>query len=83
MQISYISLTGKINSFKAELNSSLQELVGRKWDSSLLEDGTSLLMRDLPLSYSAPGGMVEYRRTLALRLVLVLILFVVLVATLT
>lgn len=44
----------------------MKELVGRKWDSSLLEDGASLLLRDLPLSYSAPGGMVEYRRALVL-----------------
>ncbi|XP_063595741.1 xanthine dehydrogenase/oxidase-like [Penaeus indicus] len=38
---------------------------GRSWDSSLLETGTSRLLQELPLSASAPGGMVEYRRTLA------------------
>lgn len=44
----------------------MKELVGRKWDASLLEDGTSQLARDLPLAFSAPGGMVEYRRALTL-----------------
>ncbi|KAK8381248.1 hypothetical protein O3P69_008249 [Scylla paramamosain] len=44
----------------------MKELVGRKWDASLLEDGTSQLTRDLPLAFSAPGGMVEYRRALTL-----------------
>ncbi|XP_045109509.1 xanthine dehydrogenase/oxidase-like isoform X2 [Portunus trituberculatus] len=44
----------------------MKELVGRKWDASLLEDGTSQLACDLPLAFSAPGGMVEYRRALTL-----------------
>ncbi|KAK4295724.1 hypothetical protein Pmani_031735 [Petrolisthes manimaculis] len=41
-----------------------KELKGRAWDASLLEEGTSLLLQELPLSPSAPGGMVEYRRAL-------------------
>ncbi|KAK8737718.1 hypothetical protein OTU49_004207 [Cherax quadricarinatus] len=44
----------------------MKELVGRRWDSSLLEAATSLLLQDLPLDPSAPGGMVEYRRALTL-----------------
>ncbi|XP_047499622.1 xanthine dehydrogenase/oxidase-like isoform X1 [Penaeus chinensis] len=44
----------------------MEELEGRCWDPSLLEAGTSLLLQDLPLSASAPGGMVEYRRALAI-----------------
>ncbi|XP_037795303.1 xanthine dehydrogenase/oxidase-like [Penaeus monodon] len=43
----------------------LMDYEGRSWDSSLLETGTSRLLQELPLSASAPGGMVEYRRTLA------------------
>lgn len=46
----------------------MKELVGRQWDASLLEDGTALVLRDLPLSFSAPGGMVDYRRALTISL---------------
>ncbi|KAK7085090.1 hypothetical protein SK128_008316 [Halocaridina rubra] len=42
----------------------MRELAGKHWNSSLLETGTSLLLQDLPLSPSAPGGMIEYRRAL-------------------
>ncbi|KAK7065268.1 hypothetical protein SK128_021571 [Halocaridina rubra] len=44
----------------------MKELTGMSWNSSLLERGLSLLLEDLPLSPSAPGGMTEYRRALAL-----------------
>ncbi|KAK7072766.1 hypothetical protein SK128_010079 [Halocaridina rubra] len=44
-----------------------KELTGKSWNSSLLERGMSLLLEDLPLSPSAPGGMTEYRRTVAVR----------------
>ncbi|KAF0287070.1 Xanthine dehydrogenase/oxidase [Amphibalanus amphitrite] len=36
------------------------------WDDSLLQEAVSLLLEDLPLGPSAPGGMIEYRRTLTL-----------------
>ncbi|XP_068222819.1 xanthine dehydrogenase/oxidase [Palaemon carinicauda] len=42
----------------------MKKLIGKKWDSSLLEEATMLLLEDLPLSPSAPGGMIEYRRAL-------------------
>ncbi|XP_042880077.1 xanthine dehydrogenase/oxidase-like [Penaeus japonicus] len=48
--------------------STMKELEGRCWDSALMEAGTSLLLQDLPLSASAPGGMVEYRRALTISL---------------
>nr|XP_045603418.1 xanthine dehydrogenase/oxidase-like [Procambarus clarkii] len=44
----------------------MKELVGKQWDPSLLEDALTLLLQDLPLPPSAPGGMVEYRRALTL-----------------
>ncbi|XP_068201119.1 xanthine dehydrogenase/oxidase-like [Palaemon carinicauda] len=44
----------------------MKELIGCKWDETLLEKGLDLLLEDLPLNASAPGGMVEYRRTLTL-----------------
>lgn len=46
----------------------MKELAGCKWDETLLEKGLDLLLEDLPLKISAPGGMVEYRRTLTLSL---------------
>ena len=47
----------------------LQKLTGRKWDEDLLEVATTQLLDDFPLPPSAPGGMVEYRRTLTIRLI--------------
>ncbi|KAK7066586.1 hypothetical protein SK128_003645 [Halocaridina rubra] len=44
----------------------MKELSGMAWESSLLEKGTDLILKDLPLSPSAPGGMIEYRRALTL-----------------
>ncbi|KAK7065266.1 hypothetical protein SK128_021569 [Halocaridina rubra] len=43
----------------------MKELIGKQWNSSLLETGTSLILKDLPLPPSAPGGMIEYRRALS------------------
>lgn len=40
-------------------------LCGEPWNPELIELVTSCLEHDLPLSASAPGGMVEYRRVLA------------------
>ncbi|XP_070578679.1 xanthine dehydrogenase/oxidase-like [Ptychodera flava] len=39
-------------------------LIGRKWDNCLIDEVCQLLSEDLPLSPSAPGGMIEYRKTL-------------------
>ncbi|XP_042232442.1 xanthine dehydrogenase/oxidase-like [Homarus americanus] len=44
----------------------MKELVGCSWDDSLLPKATQLLLEDLPLDPSAPGGMVEYRQALTL-----------------
>ena len=41
-------------------------VVCRPWDDSLLQEAVSLLLEDLPLDPGAPGGMIEYRRTLTL-----------------
>ncbi|CAH1790691.1 unnamed protein product [Owenia fusiformis] len=38
--------------------------IGRTWDDKLLEDVCHWLENDLPLSDSAPGGQIQYRRTL-------------------
>lgn len=41
-----------------------QFLVGRTWDKSMFPKIYDLLEEDLPLPPGAPGGMIEYRRTL-------------------
>jgi xanthine dehydrogenase/oxidase len=41
-------------------------LIGKKWDSGLLDDAFDLLKEDIPLSENAPGGMIEFRRSLTL-----------------
>jgi xanthine dehydrogenase/oxidase len=41
-------------------------LTGKNWNSELLDDAFNLLKEDIPLSENAPGGMVEFRRSLTL-----------------
>ncbi|GAB0187485.1 xanthine dehydrogenase/oxidase [Grus japonensis] len=43
-----------------------QELSGRDWNEKLLQDACRLLAGEMDLSPSAPGGMVDFRRTLTL-----------------
>eukprot|EP00079_Xenopus_tropicalis_P035814 XP_017949585.1 PREDICTED: xanthine dehydrogenase/oxidase [Xenopus tropicalis] len=42
------------------------ELAGKYWDDKLLQSACRLLAKEMALSPSVPGGMVEYRQTLAL-----------------
>jgi len=37
----------------------------RLWNESILQDACQLLSEDMPLASGAPGGQVEYRRSLA------------------
>uniref|UniRef100_UPI00398EF4B5 xanthine dehydrogenase/oxidase n=1 Tax=Pristiophorus japonicus TaxID=55135 RepID=UPI00398EF4B5 len=43
-----------------------EQLLGKKWNEELLQEACSLLAAELTLSPSAPGGMVQFRRTLSL-----------------
>ncbi|KAM4693535.1 xanthine dehydrogenase/oxidase isoform 2-T2 [Discoglossus pictus] len=43
-----------------------KELIGRDWNERVLQDACQLLSKEMMLSPSAPGGMVEYRQTLTL-----------------
>lgn len=43
-------------------------LIGARWDALLVERCNDLLVKELPLSPSAPGGMIVYRRSLTLSL---------------
>ena len=42
-------------------------LVGRPWNEDIVKEACQALIEDLPLSPSAPGGMIEFRRSLTLR----------------
>ncbi|XP_070578245.1 xanthine dehydrogenase/oxidase-like [Ptychodera flava] len=46
----------------------INSLIGRRWRTILIDEVCKLLDEDLPLSASAPGGMVEYRKTLSVSL---------------
>lgn len=39
----------------------------RQWNAKMLEEAYVVLMEDLPLDPTAPGGMIQYRRSLSLR----------------
>ncbi|XP_066551006.1 xanthine dehydrogenase/oxidase [Amia ocellicauda] len=45
-----------------------KQLIGREWDEALLQKACSSLAKEMDLDPSAPGGLVPYRRTLALSL---------------
>ncbi|XP_033106656.1 xanthine dehydrogenase/oxidase-like [Anneissia japonica] len=44
----------------------MNKIIGRTWDKSLLDDTTVLLADEMSLPPDAPGGMVEYRQSLVL-----------------
>ena len=44
----------------------MEAMIGRTWDKSMIENAMTNLLEDLPLDPSAPGGMVRYRQSLAL-----------------
>ncbi|XP_041043265.1 xanthine dehydrogenase/oxidase [Carcharodon carcharias] len=43
-----------------------EQLLGKKWNKELLQEACLLLVDELTLSPSAPGGMVQFRRILSL-----------------
>ncbi|XP_019526140.3 xanthine dehydrogenase [Aedes albopictus] len=45
-----------------------EALVGKKWNHKLVELANDMMVEELPLSPSAPGGMILYRRSLTLSL---------------
>jgi len=46
--------------------STAQGLVGKVWNDELVDEACRFLIDDLPLDPGAPGGMIEYRRSLTL-----------------
>ncbi|XP_044734531.1 xanthine dehydrogenase isoform X2 [Chrysoperla carnea] len=45
-----------------------ETLRGKEWNQAMLDEAYKTLLEDLPLSPSAPGGMIQYRRALTLSL---------------
>lgn len=43
-----------------------QSLIGLQWNEGMIELASKSLIEDLPLAASAPGGMIEFRRSLTL-----------------
>ncbi|XP_065173830.1 xanthine dehydrogenase-like [Atheta coriaria] len=50
------------------LSKKIKQLIGQRWEEKMLENAYQLLLDDLQLSEAAPGGMVAYRRSLAMSL---------------
>ncbi|KAJ3055193.1 hypothetical protein HK097_011269 [Rhizophlyctis rosea] len=50
--------------------------VGKTWSKEMMENAAKQLVIDLPLTLSSPGGMIQYRRVLALSLFQKFILYV-------
>lgn len=44
-----------------------QSLIGHQWNEGMIDVASKSLMEDLPLAPGAPGGMIEFRRSLTLR----------------
>lgn len=40
-------------------------MLGKKWSISLIEEFSSLVLEDMPLAASSPGGQIQFRKTLA------------------
>lgn len=49
----------------AQAPTAVGALVGAQWDDSVIGPVVDALLKDLPLPHDVPGGMPEYRRTLA------------------
>uniref|UniRef100_A0A7M4EPV2 Aldehyde oxidase 3-like n=1 Tax=Crocodylus porosus TaxID=8502 RepID=A0A7M4EPV2_CROPO len=57
-------LYGGIGSTTVSARKSCQKLVGRQWNEHMLGEACRLVLGEIFLSPSAPGGKVEYRRAL-------------------
>ncbi|XP_049743720.1 aldehyde oxidase 3-like isoform X3 [Elephas maximus indicus] len=57
-------LYGGVGPTTVSASKSCQQLIGRCWDEGMLSDACRLVLDEITLPVSAPGGMVEFRRTL-------------------
>ncbi|GAB1284987.1 Aldehyde oxidase 3 [Apodemus speciosus] len=59
-------LYGGIGATTVSANKSCRQLIGRCWDEEMLDDAGKMICEEVSLLTTAPGGMVEYRKTLAI-----------------
>ncbi|KAJ6665275.1 hypothetical protein lerEdw1_004324 [Lerista edwardsae] len=57
-------LYGGIDCVTVSARQSCQALLGRNWNEEMLDEACRLILGEIIVSPSAPGGKVEYRRTL-------------------
>uniref|UniRef100_A0A8C7E2U0 Aldehyde oxidase 1 n=1 Tax=Naja naja TaxID=35670 RepID=A0A8C7E2U0_NAJNA len=57
-------LYGGIGCTTVSARNSCQKLIGRNWNEQMLNEACQLILEEVTLSPSAPGGKVEYRRTM-------------------
>ncbi|XP_070789374.1 aldehyde oxidase isoform X1 [Pituophis catenifer annectens] len=57
-------LYGGIDCTTVSARNSCQKLIGRNWNEEMLNEACKLILEEITLSPSAPGGKVEYRRTM-------------------
>ncbi|XP_026523709.1 aldehyde oxidase isoform X3 [Notechis scutatus] len=57
-------LYGGIDCTTVSARNSCQKLIGRNWNEQMLNEACQLILEEITLSPSAPGGKVEYRRTM-------------------
>ena len=54
---------GGIGATTVRPSKTIQQLIGKLWTSSFVNETATLLNTDMPMSISTPGGQAEYRRT--------------------
>ncbi|MEJ1271923.1 xanthine dehydrogenase [Cricetulus griseus] len=59
-------LYGGLGATTVSANKTCQQLIGRCWDEEMLTEACRMVLEEISLPVSAPGGMVEYRRTLTI-----------------
>ncbi|XP_040609517.1 aldehyde oxidase 3 isoform X1 [Mesocricetus auratus] len=59
-------LYGGMGATTVSAKRSCQQLIGRCWDEEMLTEACRMVLEEISLPASAPGGMVEYRRTLTI-----------------
>ncbi|XP_052605466.1 aldehyde oxidase 3 isoform X1 [Peromyscus californicus insignis] len=59
-------LYGGVGATTVGANKSCRRLIGRCWDEGMLNEACRLVLEEVSLPASAPGGMVDYRRTLTI-----------------
>ncbi|NXC42799.1 AOXB oxidase, partial [Penelope pileata] len=57
-------LYGGIGPTTLSARKSCEKLIGRRWNDQMLNEACKLVLEEISLPPSAPGGKVEYRRTL-------------------